>query len=221
MSGRAERRRVEREARRSIGSVDRAAHTLMAATDEAVRQQRRLEANGLDPRDVHGPVLREDGEPFAERRPGTDAAGRVIVVTRKAALGPAVWYYTSREAGLDAMTRPAVAAFNAAKSRATNLAAHVARHVLSRHGARRRASARRGGARRYTRRRPGMTKKPRPAGPLGLSSNPRIKTRPKTRTRSKALANVSHSALRRASPAENVRLGFSPKARRYVKAARK
>ena len=116
MSGRAERRRVEREARRSIGPVDRAAHTLMAATDEAVRQQRRLEANGLDPRDVHGPVLREDGEPFAERRPGTDAAGRVIVVTRKAALGPAVWYYTSREAGLDAMTRPAVAAFNAAKA---------------------------------------------------------------------------------------------------------
>ena len=47
---------------------------------------------------------------------------------------------------------------------------------------------------------------------LGLSS------KPKTKPRSKALASVSHSALRRASPNENVRMGFSPTARRYVKA---
>jgi hypothetical protein len=35
---------------------------------------------------------------------------------------------------------------------------------------------------------------------------------------SKRLASVSHEALRRASPAENVKMGFTPKARRYVKA---
>jgi hypothetical protein len=35
---------------------------------------------------------------------------------------------------------------------------------------------------------------------------------------SKALASVSHTALRRASPSENIRMGFTPKARRYVKA---
>jgi hypothetical protein len=35
---------------------------------------------------------------------------------------------------------------------------------------------------------------------------------------SKRLASVSHDALRRASPAENVKMGFGPKARRYVKA---
>lgn len=35
---------------------------------------------------------------------------------------------------------------------------------------------------------------------------------------SKSLSSASHRELRRASPAENVRMGFSPKARRYVKA---
>jgi hypothetical protein len=59
-----------------------------------------------------------------------------------------------------------------------------------------------------------MAKKPRqrrsrPPGlsrPLGLSNKP-LRS-------SKLLASVSHAALRRASPAENVRMGFSPKARR-------
>jgi hypothetical protein len=45
---------------------------------------------------------------------------------------------------------------------------------------------------------------------LGLTSKPRPS--------SKRLASTSHNALRRASPAENVKLGFSPKARRYIKA---
>jgi hypothetical protein len=45
---------------------------------------------------------------------------------------------------------------------------------------------------------------------LGLTNKPRPS--------SKRLAPLSHNALRRASPAENVKLGFSPKARRYVKA---
>jgi hypothetical protein len=40
----------------------------------------------------------------------------------------------------------------------------------------------------------------------------------KPRPSSKRLASVSHETLRRAAPAENVRMGFSPKARRYVKA---
>jgi hypothetical protein len=113
---RAERRRSEREARRDISAGDRAAHSLMAAIVEALTQLHRFETRGLAPGDVPGEILSEDGEPLAERLPGTDAAGRVIVVTRKATLDPAVWYYTSREAGLDAMTRPAVAAFNAAKA---------------------------------------------------------------------------------------------------------
>jgi hypothetical protein len=41
------------------------------------------------------------------------------------------------------------------------------------------------------------------------------------RSSSKSLlrASVSHTALRRASPAENVRLGFSPKSRHYVRAS--
>ena len=43
----------------------------------------------------------------------------------------------------------------------------------------------------------------------------------KPRASSKALAAVSLSDLRRASPAENVRMGFTPKARRYVKASAK
>ncbi len=36
------------------------------------------------------------------------------------------------------------------------------------------------------------------------------------KSRSKLLASASYDALRRASPAENVRMGHSPKARRYV-----
>lgn len=39
----------------------------------------------------------------------------------------------------------------------------------------------------------------------------------KPRRPSKRLASVSHEKLRRASPGENMRMGFSPKARRYVK----
>ena len=62
-----------------------------------------------------------------------------------------------------------------------------------------------------------MTKPPRrPAGvskPFDLTG--------KRRPSSKRLASVSHEALRRASPAENVRMGFGPKARRYVKAGAK
>jgi hypothetical protein len=37
--------------------------------------------------------------------------------------------------------------------------------------------------------------------------------------RSRDLSSVSYTALRRATPAENVRLGFTPKARHYVKAS--
>ena len=59
-----------------------------------------------------------------------------------------------------------------------------------------------------------MSKRPRRrAGlsrALGLSS--------KSRSSSRRLSSVSHDALRRASPAEIVRMGFTPKARRYVKA---
>jgi hypothetical protein len=62
-----------------------------------------------------------------------------------------------------------------------------------------------------------MTKHPRrPAGlskPLGLTT--------RRRASSKYLASVSHEALRRATPAENVRMGFGPKARRYVKGGAK
>ena len=36
--------------------------------------------------------------------------------------------------------------------------------------------------------------------------------------RSRWLSNASYDALRRATPAENVRMGFTPKARRYVSA---
>jgi len=62
----------------------------------------------------------------------------------------------------------------------------------------------------------GGSKSRRPVGltrALGLANKPRRS--------SKRLASVSHEALRRASPAENVRMGFSPKARRYVKAGAK
>jgi hypothetical protein len=55
----------------------------------------------------------------------------------------------------------------------------------------------------------------------GLSKALGLSSKPKAKTRSKALASVSYSALRRANPAENVRMGFSPTARRYVKAAAK
>jgi hypothetical protein len=44
---------------------------------------------------------------------------------------------------------------------------------------------------------------------LGLTNKPRPS--------SKRLASVSHEALRRASPSENILMGYSPKARRYVK----
>lgn len=111
---RAERRRVDRGASRDDG--DRAALSLMAAVDEALRQQRHFEARGLAPGDVAGGCVAENGEKLARQLPGMDAAGRVIVVTRKAAFGPAVWFYTSREAGLEIMTRPAVAAFNGVKA---------------------------------------------------------------------------------------------------------
>jgi hypothetical protein len=62
-----------------------------------------------------------------------------------------------------------------------------------------------------------MTKQPRrPQGlsrALGLASG--------RRPSSRRLASVSHEALRRATPVENVRMGFGPKARRYVKAGAK
>jgi hypothetical protein len=53
-----------------------------------------------------------------------------------------------------------------------------------------------------------------------MSKNPRPSWSPPKARRgsSKRLASVSHEALRRASPAENVKMGFSPKARRYIKA---
>src|SRR5579863_10458729 len=62
-----------------------------------------------------------------------------------------------------------------------------------------------------------MAKRSRP--PAGLSHALGMKGKP--RASSKALAAVSLSNLRRASPAENVKMGFSPKARRYVKAGAK
>lgn len=49
--------------------------------------------------------------------------------------------------------------------------------------------------------------------PLGLASG--------RRPSSRRLASVSLGELRRATPAENVRMGFGPKARRYVKAGAK
>ena len=55
-----------------------------------------------------------------------------------------------------------------------------------------------------------MAKRPRPRW------LPPIK--PKSRASSKRLASVSHEALRRASPAENVKMGFTATARRYVRA---
>ena len=62
-----------------------------------------------------------------------------------------------------------------------------------------------------------MTKQPRRpqslSRALGLASG--------RRPSSRRLASVSHEALRRATPAENVRMGFGPKARRYVKAGAK
>jgi hypothetical protein len=116
MSARAERRRAEREARRGISLADRAAYELITAIDAALAQQRYFETHGLKPGDVPGGVFSEDGEPLTERLPGTKPAGLVIIVTRKAALGPAVWLYTTREAALDILTRPAMATFNAAKA---------------------------------------------------------------------------------------------------------
>lgn len=62
-----------------------------------------------------------------------------------------------------------------------------------------------------------MTKKRSPKRPSGLVRALGLSAKPKSKTRSKALASVSHAALRRASPAENIRMGFSPRARRYVK----
>jgi hypothetical protein len=62
-----------------------------------------------------------------------------------------------------------------------------------------------------------MTKQPRlPRGlsrALGLTNGGRPSSR--------RLASLSHEALRRATPAENVHMGFPPKARRYVKAGAK
>jgi hypothetical protein len=62
-----------------------------------------------------------------------------------------------------------------------------------------------------------MTKQPRRlqslTGAVGLASA--------RRPSSRRLGSVSHEALRRATPAENVRMGFGPKARRYVKASAK
>jgi hypothetical protein len=55
-----------------------------------------------------------------------------------------------------------------------------------------------------------MAKQPRPKW------LPPIKS--KSRPSSKRLASVSHEALRRASPTENIKMGFTPTARRYVKA---
>ena len=52
-------------------------------------------------------------------------------------------------------------------------------------------------------------------------SDSSLRARRKPRQSSKALAGVSLSSLRRASPAENVTMGYSPKARRYVKAGAK
>jgi hypothetical protein len=60
-----------------------------------------------------------------------------------------------------------------------------------------------------------MTKKPRQRRPPGLSRALGLTNT--SRRSSRSLATVSHEALRRASPAENVRMGFSPTARRYVK----
>jgi hypothetical protein len=62
-----------------------------------------------------------------------------------------------------------------------------------------------------------MTKRPqgsRRTGNLTHILALKIKPRPS----SKRLASVSHETLRRASPAENVRMDFPPTARRYVKA---
>jgi hypothetical protein len=60
-----------------------------------------------------------------------------------------------------------------------------------------------------------MANRPRPpVRALGLSHKARSPS-------SRRLASVLHEALRRASPAENVRMGYSPKARRYVKAGAK
>jgi hypothetical protein len=54
-----------------------------------------------------------------------------------------------------------------------------------------------------------MAKRPRPSW---------LPPKRRAGSSSKRLASVSHEALRRASPAENVKMGFTPKARRYVKA---
>jgi hypothetical protein len=54
-----------------------------------------------------------------------------------------------------------------------------------------------------------MTKRPRPSW---------LPPKRRAGSSSKSLASVPHEALRRASPAENTRMGFSPKSRRYVKA---
>jgi hypothetical protein len=62
-----------------------------------------------------------------------------------------------------------------------------------------------------------MTKRPR--RPLSLSRVLGLASG--RRPSSRRLSSVSHEALRRATPAENVRMGFLPKARRYVKAGAK
>jgi len=62
-----------------------------------------------------------------------------------------------------------------------------------------------------------MAKRPHP--PSGLRRALGGKGGP--RRSSRLLASASAAALRRASPAENVRMGFSPKARRYVKTGAK
>jgi hypothetical protein len=59
-----------------------------------------------------------------------------------------------------------------------------------------------------------MTKQPRRPESLSRALGLASARRPSSRR----LASVSHEALRRATPAENVRMGFSPKARRYVEA---
>jgi len=46
-------------------------------------------------------------------------------------------------------------------------------------------------------------------------------TRPSRGRSSRSLSSASHRELRRTSPTENVRMGFSPKARRYMKAGAK
>lgn len=62
-----------------------------------------------------------------------------------------------------------------------------------------------------------MTKQPRRPQSLSRALGLASARRPSSRR----LASVSPKALRRATPAENVRMGFSPKARRHVEAGAK